>query len=296
MGLLAYVGSWAAMIGGVWFLFSKAEDLLVSEKKEQISMWMVSITFRDSFNLWPHTFISVFDSIFGSQHFSWFCFKRSVIASFFSITIVTLIWIAFFEQQFLEFLELTGTTPYRNLYSIVVISAIILNTIPDYLSLLESRYMIKIMSNKKSNTTILILLLVDLIITGIIFLFFMFSGMNFLLFLTINDYYNYIENEGFLDHFISLSSSNFKAVIRFRPTTVGTIPDSIWFISTYFTSVWVWLYILTGFIMRSGRAFDIAVKVVKEYLNLEQAPLRTIGFLSVILVTVVYLVALPFVV
>ena len=255
-----------------------------------------SITFGEWFNLWPDTFISVFDSIFGKQHFSWFCFKRSVIASFISITIVTLFWIAFADQQFLEFLERIGTSPRRNWYSVIVISVIILNTVPDYLSLLESRYVIKIMSNKKSNTTILILLFVDLIITGIIFLFFMVSGGTFALILAVDGYYNYIETRGFLDYLISDASSAFKSVIRFDIVNVGTIPDSIWFVSTYFTSVWVWLYIFAGFMMRAGRAFDIGMNVVKEYLNLEHAPLRTIGFLSVILLTVVYLVALPFVV
>lgn len=230
---------------------------------------MASITFRDWFNLWPDTFISVFDSIFGNQHFSWFCFKRSVIASFISITIVTLIWIAFSEQRFLEFLEFIATSPISNWYLIIVISAIIMNTIPDYLSLLESRYIIKIMSNKKSNATILILLFVDLIITGIIFLFFMLIGRNVALILTVDGYYNYIETKGFLDYFISDSILVFEFATGFRITIVGTIPDSIWLFSTYFTSVWVWLYIFTGFMMRVGRAFDIAMNVVKEYLNLE---------------------------
>jgi hypothetical protein len=75
----------------------------------------------------------------------------------------------------------------------------------------------------------------------------------------------------------------------------GQLSWGIFFYSTYFTSVWVWLYVLSGFVVILGRYLGLGFGFLKRIFDIDNKPIRSLGYVSILLVTVVYLVAAPFV-
>jgi len=137
---LAYVAAWGATIGAVWFLFEKAEDTVTPEIKQGISGWLRKLDPAGRLSNWPSMFAAVFDRVFGERHLSWRCFWRSCVASLVAVIIPTLVWAAIRPVEMTSFIQ--QYTKGGAIWGIFGISAI-LNFLPDYISLLESRYIIR---------------------------------------------------------------------------------------------------------------------------------------------------------
>ena len=56
------------------------------------------------------------------------------------------------------------------------------------------------------------------------------------------------------------------------------------------TSVWLWLYALSGFLVKAIARSRKGLHLLQKHLNLEEHPLRSMGFVLMLLVTVVYVV------
>lgn len=256
--LLTYAGSWVAITGGIWVLFQRAETVLKPEVKAAISQWLRNLNPKTAFANWPSTFAAVFDRIFGERHLSWRCFSRSCAASFLAVIIVTLIWAALRPSQFTTFVQY----PKHTLLFTIFLFAALLNLIPDYLSLLETRHIIRWMSKRTSTFRILGFLTFDLLATAAIFICWLWAAF-------------------------MLGRLSYKGLLR--------PPILIFFSSTFFTSVWVWLYALSGSVVKLGKYLGISVRGLKAVLDIENKPLRSMGCVAMLLVTIVYLVVAPFV-
>ena len=162
---VSYILAYSGVIGLVWFLFSKAEDILKPKVKKDISKWLKNIDPEEHVKNWPGQFAAMFDRIFGEKHMSWKCFRRSSLASITSAIIVTFVWIALRPNEIRELFE------DHILFGIMVISmsmifwSLVFNLLPDYLSLLQTRLIIRWMSSSNSLPIILILVICDLIVS-----------------------------------------------------------------------------------------------------------------------------------
>src|SRR5579864_2007843 len=79
-GVLAAGG---VLAGIVWKFFERVENVLSENTKLEIAVWLLGRkNLSRTFQNWPDTFTKVFDRVFGTSHFSWRCFYRSVLASF----------------------------------------------------------------------------------------------------------------------------------------------------------------------------------------------------------------------
>jgi len=295
---LAYVIAWGATIGAVWFIFEKAEETVTAETKRSISNWLHNINPAGAVASWPAMFASVFDRVFGERHLSWRCFWRSCLASLVSVTIMTFIWGIQNPAEFSTFL-LAG---YISIFKPVFIVLVIVNFILDYLSLLESRYVIRWMSKARSRFSIRAGLAIDCAASAVLALAsywinfnILFGFLNLLLITAISI-------TGFhpcpncpppwftdpLDFLMRLPS--FIGGILSLARGTNALPDlAIFFYSTFFTSVWVWLYAFSGLVVRMGRYFGLGLGLI----DVENKPLRSLGLISIILVTLLYFV-LPF--
>ena len=69
------------------------------------------------------------------------------------------------------------------------------------------------------------------------------------------------------------------------PPTLG-----IYFYSTFFTSVWLWLYLLAGmsfkFVYFLGKGLDC----IRHVLNIDEKPFGSLGVVATVFITVIYLV------
>ena len=63
-----------------------------------------------------------------------------------------------------------------------------------------------------------------------------------------------------------------------------------WFLfyPAFFTSIWLWLYAGSGFILKAARRFDIGFGWFNQHLDIEKKPLQSIGLVAGVLVAMAY--------
>ncbi len=165
--LFGYGGSWFTVIRGLAWISAYVEDLLSRENKAAVARLLKSLDWASAASQVPVTFAGVFDTVFGEQHLSWKCFSRSCIASLVAVLAVSLLWVGLRPGEFLEIISggqvLLGS-------AIILVGALILNLLPDYLSLLETRYVIGAIHPQSSATRVLVFVVIDAVVTAVIML------------------------------------------------------------------------------------------------------------------------------
>jgi len=281
--LLTYVVAWGGTILAIWFLFEKAEEVLTDDMRGATSRWLMNLKSAGESSNWQVIFVSVFDRLFGSNHFSWRCISRSCIASFVTVVLLTLIWgvvepsgFRFFFRQF-----------WHGAFLFIIILTISINFIADYLSLLETRCLIQWMRGYDSFLAILAFLVMDIVATTAIFIIGL--SLHQLLLLgaePMSILVNISDIQRYLEKLTTMTSSTVKLEghLAFSP------PLGIWFYSTFFTSIWIWVFALAGLFFKIARFFGGGVMHLGRVIDIEKKPLRSMGFVSIVLVSLLFLV------
>lgn len=279
-------------LAAILTLFGYAEKCVKPEVRSAVSNWLGNIPLEGFLNNWSTHFGEVFDGIFGKRHLTWRCFWRSCLASIFAFIVAIVI------------LPFTGTVkilmpplPSDLIYSSKVISSVAFfilflgcNLIPDYLSLLETRYIIRWIGKKYSISRATILLLFDLLLTGIIWLIWSDLIVTVL----------YFCFKGELPwYFVRFLLVSFWAVLRWL--FFGSIvprDDIYWilaktmFYSAFFTSAWVWLYVSSGIVVKLVNRIGIGLRMFTSILNIREHPIMSLGLIACVLITILFLVGL----
>jgi hypothetical protein len=271
-------GAWLALLGGIWTLFSRAEEVASPAARHAISQWLRDLDVTGVGRTWPATFTGVFDSLFGERHWSWRCFRRSCVASLVWVMILAGLWTALRPSDASEVWQAHGVIA----APIMLTFTAMLNFVPDYLSLLKTRYFVASMSHNPSAPRTHLLLLGDSVVTCVI---------GFLALLAL---YAFGLVAGFTDTF-SLNEFNretfgdpgFYVLIPYEGDT-SVPPAGIWFYSTFFTSVWVWLYALSGAAIKLVELVGIGLARLRSVLDVDQKPLLSLGVVSMVLVSLAF--------
>ncbi|WP_424968968.1 tetratricopeptide repeat protein [Dinoroseobacter sp. S76] len=161
---------------------------------------------------WPRQFNTLFDGVFGDDHRSWRCIKRSAIAS---LLFVVLIWLlmsraGLFEtraQAVLAFPTLLAT-------------GIVVNVVADYISLLETRWLLGQMETRWTHPLAQVgVLLLDLLLTGAI----IFGAL----------------------WLYSQSPLHSGSAFGLAELLTAFSVYAVFFYSTFLTSFWVWAFVLS---------------------------------------------------
>jgi hypothetical protein len=280
-GVEFYLMAWAGTTGGLWFLFEQAEKALGEESRLKVVHWLGEVRFQASLESIPDQFAVLFDRVFGERHFSVKCFARSSVAStvvVMAMAIVVLGW--------------TGTPYYvPTLFQAWLIIA--LNVIPDFVSLLETRWALRWMD---STGRVVVVLLLDVVVTAAISAF---------AFLALNFGIAVIQGSPVID---ALPLGRALTMVWTQPTTfvwaasgqtldtIGPeIGPAVYFWSAFFTSIWLWLYaasvLLSRLLLRMNKGVGFLLKVS----DVEKQPFRSMGFVSVIITSVIFALGLPLV-
>ena len=272
LGLVSLIISWLTVITGIFTLFEKASDSLKEESKAAISGWLKNIKIKGFRHNWPSMFASTFDSVFTQHHVSWACFLRSSLASVLALIIVTSLVVSFEMSTDLQ--NRFSEDSFWQVSSVILFGGVILNVIPDYVSLLESRIIINWMGNNSRWFRNLIFLTLDIILTGIIF-FLVYACFTLLV----------------LDYSLDKTVTSFISSLTFS----GIDSEAgIFIYTTYFTSLWVWLYALSGFFLGFLNKSNLVLEFFKKHLEIEERPLRSMGFVLVVIISLAYLVGCLF--
>lgn len=261
---LAFIASWLGLTGGIRKLFKDAEETIDPKIKKSVILWLKNTKSTGIVAKWPEQFSALFDSTFGKRHFSMRCFVRSCIASILSTILMLCIWALVRPAEFSSAFDVEFY-----LMPAFLIFPIIFNLLPDYLSLLETRYFIRFLNKNSGIKRAIVILLADVVLTASIFLFFFFSIVARIFDEAPGDY--------------------LKLMLQLSAKAEGDFSVGVFFYSTFFTSVWLWLYILAGLIVKLINLVEKGFSSLKLLLDIEQKPISSIGMVASILVTILYI-------
>lgn len=281
---LAFLGAWITIVVGLVSLFQKGEEAMASQSRDAVRDWLLNEQFVDQTSNWADSFKSLFDAVFTKHHFSWTCFYRSALASIIVVTVfllgmvgfgtATLRSIAYGEPDSLLF---------RVLYGIGL--ALTLNTVLDYISLLQTRWIIEYMAQAKSTAAHFGFLVLDAILTVGIFILGA-GGLQ----VTLAAIGGGLED-----------TSIFRALFFIMPGIIydwvveGGNPVRAMFFSTFLTSIWVWLYAIAGLVTQETISLFRGVDWLRQVFDVENRPVQALGIMLAVLTTGVFLISAPFV-
>ena len=219
-------------------------------------------------------FIGLFEATFGRDHLSWKCFWRSGLASMLYLLVALIVLYILNGTDFLMGLfgfQLTG------LLGILVFSIIVVgpaNIFGDYVSLFQTRWFLRILNYQKYPA--LLIILVDAVLTGVIYCAFFYVCVATIAYLDIGD---------FVDPLV-LFSETWRVVIDDFVDMGFLIVTA--FATTYMTSVWLWVVVIFGPI---ARLFfweqDRGPRRLGHLLNVQRHPFRALGALVSILFIII---------
>ena len=240
--------TWALGVATTLYIVTQfATSHLPAEKRAHLSLWLQG----DYNSTWSQQFGATFDVIFGRQHLRLRCFALSAVAS---VAAVFVLWILF--DQILGLISLRSVTGLGLVEALLLGAAI--NIIPDYISLYETRLLLKIFEKVTNPIAQLLVLVADALLTGAI----IFVGIALFQYATGRDQISLIE-------MIALFSVY-----------------AIFFYSTFMTSIWAWAYCLSSWLARLSARLG-------GWIDLKDQPGRSLALICAGLVLVLSLALKP---
>jgi hypothetical protein len=268
--------------GAVKF-FDLVGDRLNEDTRLEIAVWLLGVKTAERVQNWPETFTKVFDRLFGTRHLSWKCFWRSCVITYLALLIGGLVYspelLSFYIPPFVGLV----TTILQLLFLLIVAGLILLctNALPDYVSLLKSRYLLRFMASQRSFIVMSLLVLFDVLLTLTIGAAGIDLGLRFTNFISGGRPTEALTIRwliGMYTHPFSLS----------RMAQEGRPEYPMLIFPAFFTIIWTLLYASSGFLLKTARRFDVGFEWFNRHMDIEKKPLQSIGIVAGVIVAVVY--------
>ncbi len=284
--------TWLALAGSVWALFALAEEHIATPHRVQITRWL-----RCQIPYWPVTFVAVCDSIFGPPTLSGAYVLRACIASH----------IAAFLALCLSGVFYPGTSGLMLLVLFLYAPALVgflalVNLLPGALSILVHRALLQRVSDRQGPPRLGTWLVLASATTGLLAV--LACTLGFLVVFVSSQIHSLQRPAtwiiGYVEFVIKDTAGGLSALqeaARLQPIIMpGMVFPSfgIWFYTPCFPFVWVWLYLLSGVLIRGATACGLmrASGRAPGLLDIDARPLHTLGAVAVGVVSVVYWTAL----
>jgi len=284
--------TWLALVGSVWALFALAEEHLAPPHRAQITRWL-----RGQTPCWPATFVAVCDSVFGPPTLSGAYVLRACVASH----------IAAFLALCLSGVFYPGTSGLMLLVLFLYAPALVgslalVNLLPGSLALLVHRTLLQRVSNGQGPLRLGTWLVLAGATTGVLAV--LACTLGFLVVFVSNGVYALQRPVtwiiGYIESVIKDTAGGLSALqeaARLQPIIMPgmAFPSfGIWLYAPCFPFVWVWLYLLSGVLIRGATACGLmrASRRTLGLLDIDARPLHTLGAVAVGVVSVVYWTAL----
>lgn len=276
-----------ALAAFAFLLFRFAESDLSPGLKAIARRWFqpvegkVEVSAIEAFN-------SMFEAVFGRRHFSWKCFWRSAVASTMAFVLVYSSFSYISENFIADFMKITrkflggSLQSFTHEYKAMLVSLYLANVIGDYVSLLETRLVLKFAQARRKLIGSMVLL--DAALTPIIFLCtFSFTFALCMALFFPSDYFG--SEDPLSSVLIELSFIIpllvFVSIKEFVPILIPGVATA------FITSVWLWLALIFGPIVRlfvwSRRT---GLTAVGRVLDAERRPFAALGYVTALLILV----------
>ena len=284
--------TWLALVGSVWALFALAEEHIATPHRAQITRWL-----RGQTPYWPATFVAVCDSVFGPPTLSGAYVLRACVASH----------IAAFLALCLSGVFYPGTSGLMLLVLFLYAPALVgslalVNLLPGSLALLVHRALLQHVSNGQGPPRLGTWLVLAGATTGVLAV--LACTLGFLV-VFVSHGVHALQRPvtwiiGYIESVIKDTAGGLRALqeaARLQPVIMPgmAFPSfGIWLYAPCFPFVWVWLYLLSGVLIRGATACGLmrASRRTPGLLDIDARPLHTLGAVAVGVVSVVYWTAL----
>ena len=284
--------TWLALAGSVWALFALAEEHIATPHRVQITRWL-----RCQTSYWPATFLVVCDSVFGPPTLSGAYVLRVCIASH----------IAAFLALCLSGVFYPGTSGLMLLVLFLYAPALVgslalVNLLPGSLSILAHRALLQRVCDRQGPPRLGTWLVLASATTGLLAV--LACTLGFLVVFVSNQIDSLQRPAmwiiGYVEFVIKDTAGGLHALqeaVRLQPIIIPgmAFPSfGVWFYTPCFPFVWVWLYLLSGVLIRGAAACGLmrASRRTPGLLDIDARPLHTLGAVAVGVVSVVYWTAL----
>jgi hypothetical protein len=284
--------TWLALVGSIWTLFALAEEHIAAPHRVQITRWL-----RCQTPYWPTTFVAVCDSVFGPPTLSGSYILRTCVASHIAAFLaLCLSGVLYPGTAGLMFLVLFLYAP------ALVGSQALVNLLPGSISILAQRALLQRVSEGQGPPRLGTWLVLASAAAGVLAVL---ACALALLVVYVSHQVRLLQRPvtwiiGYVE-FVSKDTAGglhaLQEAARLQPIILPgmTFPSfGIWFYTPCFPLVWVWLYFLSGMIIRGVTACALlrAPGCAPGLLDIDARPLHTLGAVAVGVVSVVYWAAL----
>jgi hypothetical protein len=285
-----------AIVGFVVALFVLGDRLLARERRSELGGWLIDeLPAEARVDSLPCGFIEWFDRLFRVRSVRVLgtelvlpSFWRSALASFLALVAAFVVWLA--NKGGLSTPPTAGT----NLGLLLLMyggATVVTNIIPDYLSLVESRFVLGKLRDSRSPLGMLAWLLVDLVATAaIVFCFLFISGTVLLPLVPEDSLYavGCLTPETFdlarmLD--IVVAGLTFST----PPGTLNYDVSAVYIYSSFFTSFWVWLYLGSSLLVRLAQRIPALRAFLRDACRVQDYPLRVLAVVSGLVAVALFL-------
>jgi len=170
------------MMGGVWALFDRAEKVAKPQVKERISAWLLTAQVPAKDN-WPATFEALADNLYGKDLLSVQSVLVSVLLSVLSVVMLSPLWYFLWPEDVDTYLQGESV---GFLIFLMLLFGIMFNGVQDYLSVIQTRYLLRRLGHNATFLKQLTILLLDFVLTSaliwitlVIYFTFVFIGDEF---------------------------------------------------------------------------------------------------------------------
>jgi hypothetical protein len=276
------------IMGSVALAFEWADGGLSQESRAKLSLWLRSVPGAAQIDAWASVFPNLIDRVFGKKALSFKFFLRSCIASIAAVVIAEALSIAVLGRNALT--SGNGWMAYETLAYYLWL-ALPINCVPDYFSLLFSRFIVRQMAKRPTKVRVFVLLTVDSVVSVAIAIAAIGMIAPYLyVFGTVgaSDVYA----QGFREE-VSLFVFTLASYVRALMGPGGWGPFlRLYLFASMFTSVWVWLYVAASVATRIINSARVMWVKVLPFLSIEDRPMQAIGRVAGILAALAYLAIL----
>lgn len=289
--ILTYIGTWAATIGGVKLLFSSIEESLTKKAKSNLADWLENLKTPNTIIALPTNFKMMLQRLFGDDYFTLKAFKVSSLFSLIAVFLISAIYFSINPYSIKKFTNIWGAFGYIIFYGLLI------NIIADFISLCQTRKIIGLMEGHRF-LGIGVLFLVDIIVTYVVFVLFVFIGFSLGYFFAIIEYNIY----NWLGHPIENKVENFTTFYNYIKIALsGTIPKAfsfkhqqfllpVFLYTTFTTTIWMFLYSISCQFLILSQKVDRIWKIINRFFSIRKKPVGSIGTIAVIILTIFFLV------
>lgn len=266
---------WATIVGLIIAFSMYMDGVTTSSAKIELINFLFTNKLMEFIKSCPKLYIRAFDAFFGEKHVSVKCFLRSSLAS-----IVSILIIGFVLRNYSSVNPFSLDIVFSDIAGIayvmfLLILSIILNIIPDYFSLLETRRIIHYSVNQNIS-----------VLAFIILLDFIFSGA---IYIIIAGFISYSMLDLMQANLINYYENIYDYMYHFAAMCIGG-GYTIFFLSTYFTSFWMYLLLLFSIITKIVYFLTKFSLDISKYFVVHEKPFQFIGIILIIMFTIIIII------